>query len=124
MIGFTQFIVPLATKTYRWGPQLLQQLGHFLLHAVGLRQRGNTGLAQNFVLGHVGGCRRIVSGLHRVLRRLHVLLLCAEHLADGVQGVDLSADVAVLSRHVSDGRVQARQGGLRVGCIGEGCTVE
>jgi len=46
---------------------LLQQLGHFLLYAVGLRQGGDAGLAQNFVLGHVGGCRRIVRGLYRVL---------------------------------------------------------
>ena len=29
---------------------LLQQLGHFLLHAVGLRQRRNAGLTQNLIL--------------------------------------------------------------------------
>ena len=46
---------------------------------------------------------------HRVLRRLYVLLLCAEHLADGVQRVDLCADVAVLRRHIGDGRVEIGQ---------------
>jgi hypothetical protein len=36
------------------GPSgLLQQLGHFLLHAVGLRQRRDARLAQDFVLRHV-----------------------------------------------------------------------
>ena len=48
--------------------RLLQQLGDFLLHAVGLGQGGDAGLAQDLVLGHVGGCLGIVRGLDRILQ--------------------------------------------------------
>ena len=93
---------------------LLKQLGHFLLHAVGLGQGGDAGLAQDFVLGHVGGCGSIVGGLHRVLRRDDILLLRAEHLADCVERVDLSANVAILGRNIGDGLVERCERGLRV----------
>ncbi len=39
-------------KDCRWVRELLQQFGDFLLHAVGLRQSRDAGLAQNLVLGH------------------------------------------------------------------------
>ena len=74
----------LAAATGREHTGLLQQLGHFLLHAVSLGESSNAGLAQDFVLGHVGAGLGIVRRLHGVLRRLDVLLLRAHHLADGV----------------------------------------
>ena len=88
----------------------LQQPGHFLLRRVALRQSGDGRLHQDLVLGHDRGRRRIIGGLNRILSRLHVLLLRAQHLADGVEGIDLRADVAVLRSHVVDGRVDGEQG--------------
>jgi len=98
-----------ATLAAEMGSGLLQQLGYFLLDAVGLRQGGDTGLAQNFVLRYVGGCLRIVGRLHRVLGRHDVLLLGGQDLAHRAQRVDLRADVAILRRHVLDCGVQRGQ---------------
>ena len=103
---------------------LLQELGYFLLHAVGLRQGGDAGLTQDFVLGHVGGCRRIVGGLHRVLRRGHVFRLSIEYLADRIEGVDLRADVAILRRDRGNGCVETCEGGFCVALVGEICAAE
>ena len=47
---------------------LLQELGHFLLHAVGLRQGRDARLAQDLVLRHVRSRSGVVGGLHCVLR--------------------------------------------------------
>src|SRR5580704_13223145 len=101
----------------------LQQLGHFLLHAVGLGERRDARLAENLVLRHVRSCRRIVRGLDGVLCRHDVLLLRAHHLADRIQGVDLCADVTVLRSHIGDRQVKIRECRLRIGCgrqIGRG----
>jgi hypothetical protein len=73
---------PQRPKIGRRGPRLLQQLEDCLLLRVGLRQSRDAGLAQDLVLRHVGAGLRVVGSLHRVLRRLHVFLLRAEHVAD------------------------------------------
>ena len=98
---------------------LLQELGHFLLHAVGLRQGGDAGLRENFVLGHVRRCGGIVSCLDRILRRNHVFLLSAHDLANGVERIDLPSHVAVQSRRGADGQVDRGQRNLRVGLVGQ-----
>jgi len=50
---------------------------------------------------------------------LHVFLLCREHLADGIQGVDLCADVAILRGNIGDGRIEVGQRSLSIGLVGQ-----
>src|SRR4051812_49517932 len=88
---------------------LLEQLGHELRRAVGLRQGGDAGLAQDLVFRHGRGRRGVVGGLDRVLRRNDVLLLGADYGADRVEGVDLGADVTVLGSYGGDSRIQRSQ---------------
>ena len=47
---------------------LLQQFGYFLLYAVGLSEGRDAGLAEDLVLGEVGGGLRVVGCLHCILR--------------------------------------------------------
>ena len=76
------WVTPQRPKPGRRSRWLLQQLEDCLLLRVGLGQSRDAGLAQDLVLGHVGAGLRVVGGLDCVLRRLHVFLLRAEHLAD------------------------------------------
>lgn len=85
---------------------LLQEFGHFLLHAVGLGQGCDAGLAKDFILGHVGCRGGVVGGLNSVLRGGQVFLLRAHDLADGVEHVDLRADVAILGGNGGDGAIE------------------
>jgi hypothetical protein len=87
---------------------LLQQLGDFLLDAVGLSQGGDAGLRQDLVLGQGCGGGGVVRGLDCVLCRGDVLLLRGNDLRDSVECVDLRAEIAALCCYVADGRVEGR----------------
>ena len=55
----------LFAVTCSLSPALLQQLQHLLLHAVGLRQRADAGLAQHLFGSHSAGSLTIVGGHDR-----------------------------------------------------------
>jgi hypothetical protein len=98
---------------------LLKQLGNFLLQAVGLGQCGDAGLGQDLVLGQVGAGLGVVGGLDCILRRGDVFFLGGGDRGDGVQGIDLGAEVASLRSHVADGGVDLGQRVLGIAGAGQ-----